>query len=183
MARLIFPNGSEERDRAAITAAVAGLGAQLRHLPPPGGAQIDALLAHDQLDEDGQAALLAAVDAHVADWLPPGSHAARDLVEFHAALPGLDELRRKFATIHSHPDDEVRYILSGTGYFGFVTADGSQTLLEVESGDYLNVPRGAEHWFTLGSDPRLKAVRYFATQQEWVAIPSAHRIDPALTPA
>ncbi|THF65166.1 cupin domain-containing protein [Pseudothauera rhizosphaerae] len=183
MARLIFPDGTEERDRAAVAAAVAGLGAQLRHLPLPGGGEIDALLGHDQLDAAGQAALLAAIDAHVAGWLPRDSYTARDLAEFHAHLPGLDELRRKFASIHSHPDDEVRYILTGTGYFGFVATDGSQSLLEVKAGDYLNVPRGAEHWFTLGADPRLKAVRYFATQQEWVAIPSVHRIDPALVPA
>jgi 1,2-dihydroxy-3-keto-5-methylthiopentene dioxygenase len=66
----------------------------------------------------------------------------RDMVVIHEDIPGLADMLGKFDKIHTHSDDEVRYILAGTGYFGFVEADGKQFLLEV-SGDYINVPANA----------------------------------------
>jgi 1,2-dihydroxy-3-keto-5-methylthiopentene dioxygenase len=183
MARLIFPDGRVEREREAVAGLVAGLGARLRHKPLPDDPGTTALLAEPAPNKESQAELLAVIDRHVADWLPVEGHAARDLAVFHEDLPNLDELRAKFSCIHRHPDDEVRYILAGTGYFGFVLDDGQQLLLEVDAGDYLNVPRGAVHWFTLGDDIRLKAVRYFSEQPAWIAEFVSDEIDPRLDPA
>lgn len=180
MTRLIFSNQQVETDRERIVSAVAGLGAQLRYKAPPADAAVQTLLRAPQPTAAQQAALLEAIDAHIADWLPPGSPGGHDLIVFHDDVPGLDALRDKFRQIHTHQDDEIRYIVSGTGYFGFVAADGDQVLLEVGAGDYLNVPSGAEHWFSLGDDPHLKAVRYFGEQHDWVAHFTNRAIDPAL---
>jgi len=65
------------------------------------------------------------------------------MVVIHEAIPGLADMLAKFDKIHLHTDDEVRYILAGKGYFGFVEPDGKQFLLEVSAGDYINVPANA----------------------------------------
>lgn len=180
MTRLLYPDGRIELERGTIESSVAAVGARLRLKQLPGEPGLAALLDAPVLDQTGQDALLGAIDAHLVGWLPIEGQTGRDLVVFHENLPDLAELRRKFLAFHSHVDDEVRYIVAGTGYFGFVASDGSQFLLEVGAGDLLNVPRGAEHWFTLGADSRLKAVRYFGSISQWTALPSSRKIHPAL---
>jgi 1,2-dihydroxy-3-keto-5-methylthiopentene dioxygenase len=76
----------------------------------------------------------------------------------------------KFDKIHYHTDDEVRYILAGRGFFGFVEPDGEQFLLEVAAGDYINVPANTEHWFEMKDSKRIKAVRYFIDTSGWTPV-------------
>ena len=47
---------------------------------------------------------------------------SQDLIVLHPQIPNLDGLLEKFAAIHTHDDDEVRYIVEGEGTFGFVLA-------------------------------------------------------------
>lgn len=197
MARLIHPDGTVVAAPAAVARAVAALGAHLDWRPPP--SRILDLLVKPVLAEAEKATVLAAVDAHVAPWverlarrgrerggLAPEAEVqspARDLVVLHDGVPNLAALREQFATPHRHDDDEVRYVVDGVGYFGFVAADGTQVLLEVAAGDYLEVPAGAEHWFALGADPRLKAVRYFLGAPAWEARYTGTSVMPALKAA
>jgi 1,2-dihydroxy-3-keto-5-methylthiopentene dioxygenase len=76
----------------------------------------------------------------------------------------------KFDKIHLHTDDEVRYILAGKGYFGFIEPDENQFLLEVAAGDYINVPANTEHWFEMKDSKRIKAVRYFIDTKGWTPV-------------
>lgn len=201
MARLIHPDGTVVAAPAAVVRAVAALGAHLDWRPPP--SRIVDLLTKPVLAEAEKATVLAAVDAHVAPWVErlvrrgrergglgseaaaeaPSPAPARDLVVLHEGIPNLAALREQFATPHRHDDDEVRYVVDGVGYFGFVAPDGSQGLLEVAAGDYLEVPAGAEHWFALGADPRLKAVRYFLGAPAWEASYTSTSVMPALKAA
>lgn len=197
MARLIHPDGTVVAAPAGVARAVAALGAHLDWRPPP--SRILDLLAKPVLAEAEKETVLAAVDAHVAPWverlarrgrerrgLAPEAEVqapARDLVVLHDGIPNLAALREQFATPHRHDDDEVRYVVDGVGYFGFVAADGAQVLLEVAAGDYLEVPAGAEHWFALGADPRLKAVRYFLGAPAWEASYTGTSVIPSLKAA
>ncbi|QEL64095.1 1,2-dihydroxy-3-keto-5-methylthiopentene dioxygenase [Oryzomicrobium terrae] len=203
MARLIHPDGTVVAAPAAVARAVAALGAHLDWRPPP--SRILDLLVKPVLAEAEKATVLAAVDVHVAPWVERlvrrgrerGGRApetdvqsksqsqspARDLVVLHDGIANLAALREQFAAPHRHDDDEVRYVVDGVGYFGFVAADGSQVLLEVAAGDYLEVPAGAEHWFALGADPRLKAVRYFLGAPAWEARYTGTSVMPVLKAA
>lgn len=97
-------------------------------------------------------------------------YTTRDMIAIHENIPGLADMLAKFEKIHYHTDDEVRYILAGKGYFGFVEADGAQFMLEVSAGDYINVPANAEHWFTMRDSRRIKAVRYFIDTSGWTPV-------------
>ncbi|BCL34741.1 hypothetical protein NSMS1_11880 [Nostoc sp. MS1] len=85
----------------------------------------------------------------------------------HPGIANLDGLMAKFDQIHTHADDEVRYVIDGEAIFGFVCPDGSQVELTVQPEEYINVPARTEHWFYLTPARRVKAVRYFITTEGW----------------
>lgn len=167
MARIIFQDGSDSRDFAAIQARLANLNIALRHWPAPTAPRARALLAQSALADAEKDELLCAVDNRFEELKREAGYAARDLIVIHDAIPGLAEMLAKFEKIHYHADDEVRYILAGKGYFGFVDRDDGQFMLEVNADDYINVPANTEHWFTLGDSTGIKAVRYFIDNSGW----------------
>jgi 1,2-dihydroxy-3-keto-5-methylthiopentene dioxygenase len=167
MARIIESNGQQRHDYAAITARLARLGITLRHWPAPESARTRALMDQAALDDIEKDELLAAVEHRFDELRREAGYQARDMVVIHPGIPNLSELLAKFEKIHTHSDDEVRYVLAGRGYFGFVEPEGAQFMLEVSEGDYINVPANTEHWFVMGDSPGIKAVRYFVDTSGW----------------
>jgi 1,2-dihydroxy-3-keto-5-methylthiopentene dioxygenase len=167
MARIIEPNGNEIRDLPAVQARLARLGITLRNWPAPTSARAHELLERKSLSDAEKEELLKLVDNRFEELKREKGYQTRDMVVIHEDIPGLADLLAKFDKIHTHSDDEVRYILSGSGYFGFVEHDGKQFLLEVSGGDYINVPANAEHWFEMRGCTRCKAVRYFIDTSGW----------------
>lgn len=167
MARIIEPNGSEIRDLPAVQARLARLGITLRRWPAPTSARAQELLERKSLSDAEKEELLKLVDNRFEELRREKGYQTRDLVVIHEDIPGLADMLAKFDKIHTHSDDEVRYILAGSGYFGFVEPDGNQFLLEVGAGDYINVPANAEHWFEMRGCARCKAVRYFIDTSGW----------------
>jgi 1,2-dihydroxy-3-keto-5-methylthiopentene dioxygenase len=167
MARIIESNGNEQRDLPAIQARLARIGITLRSWPAPHGARAQELLDKQALNDAEKEELLKFVDHRFAELKHDKGYQTRDLVVIHEDIPGLADLLAKFDKIHTHSDDEVRYILAGSGFFGFVEPDGGQFLLEVGAGDYINVPANSEHWFEMRDCTRCKAVRYFIDTSGW----------------
>ena len=167
MARMIFPDGKESTDFQFIQARLGKLGITLKRWPAPEGARAKTLLEQQALNDDEKEELLKSVDNRFEELKRDKGYSTRDMVVIHEDIPGLADMLGKFDKIHTHSDDEVRYILAGTGYFGFVEADGKQFLLEVSGGDYINVPANAEHWFEMRGCTRCKAVRYFIDTSGW----------------
>lgn len=180
MARLFTADGRQEDRPEAVIAAAAALGLHLRHLPLPAEPLLQRHLAASSLSPAEQEELLTHLDQHLGAAVQAPAEAGRDLVLLDRDTPKLEELRQQFARLHTHADDEVRYILEGVGYFGIVLGDGEQILLETGPGDYLEVPAGTEHWFALGANPRLKALRVFHQQQSWSADYTGRSAHPRL---
>ena len=170
MARIISPDGKETRELPAIQARLADIGITLRSWPAPADTHAQTLLDKPALDDAEKAALLAAVDHRFQELQREAGYTTRDMIVLHENIPGLGDMLGKFDKVHYHTDDEVRYILAGKGYFGFVEKDGNQFMLEVSAGDYINVPANTEHWFTLGDSTRIKAVRYFIDTSGWTPV-------------
>ncbi|MEM7181637.1 MAG: cupin domain-containing protein [Spirochaetota bacterium] len=91
----------------------------------------------------------------------------RDLIVLHADVPGLDNMLAKFDKVHYHTDEEVRYIVDGSGVFGFAIA-GEKFLVHVAKHDFISVPKNTRHWFYLDETKRIKAIRYFTDMAGWV---------------
>ncbi len=170
MARMIFSNGTETHDLPVIQQRLAGIGITLRHWPEPATPRARELLARPALSDAEKEELLHAVDNRFVELKKEAGYTTRDMIVLHEDIPGLADVLAKFDKIHLHTDDEVRYILAGKGYFGFVEKDGNQFMLEVSVGDYINVPANTEHWFTLGDSKRIKAVRYFIDTSGWTPV-------------
>ena len=167
MARLIFTNGEEETNMDVIAPRLDKLGVQLKYWPLPKEQSALSYLAAAALSDEEKDTVLSSVEHYFKELKQSEGYSTRDLIVLHEDIPGLEDILAKFESIHYHTDDEVRYIVAGKGYFGFVEEDGSQLLVEVVAGDYINVPANAEHWFTLGDSTRIKAVRYFIDTTGW----------------
>jgi 1,2-dihydroxy-3-keto-5-methylthiopentene dioxygenase len=170
MARIILDDGSETTELPQIRQRLARLGITLKSWPAPASERVRSLLGRKALSDDEKAELLKSVDERFEELKRDNGYRTRDLIVIHEDTPSVADLLAKFDRIHYHTDDEVRYILAGRGYFGFVEPDGTQFMLEVVAGDYINVPAETEHWFELLDSRRIKAVRYFIDTSGWTPV-------------
>lgn len=168
MATLQLDNGTILTDLHSIAAELAPLHIQLNRWPVGNDPHLHQLLAQEQLTDPEKEQILTGLDSYFQQLQQTADYQSRDLIVLHPNIPNLDDLLTKFDRIHTHANDEVRYILDGTGVFGFVRPDGSQVELTVEAEEYINVPAGTEHWFYLTPQRRIKAIRYFTDTEGWV---------------
>lgn len=159
---------------AALPPSAAGpvlgrLGFEYERVPPPVAGEVARLLAQPSLDAASAAHLVDALTARVEPWKRAYGYVTQDLVQLHPGTPQLDELLARFDKPHTHADDEVRYIVDGEGLFGFFVEGESEVVVKVGPGDFLRVPAGVEHRFTLTGTRRIKALRLFTDPAGWAA--------------
>ncbi len=150
-----------------IAERLAPLGVILATLPVPDTETAQVLLAQAELAAADQEKLLQTLDAVFRRLQVEKGYQERDLVVLYPGHPQLQALNTRFHRIHTHDDEEVRYIVDGEGVFGFVLPDGQQVELTVAAGDYIHIPANVEHWFRLNALERIKAVRYFSARGGW----------------
>lgn len=179
MAHVTFTDGTRI-DGDAVQDALAPLGVRVDRWPVPDA--VAPLMSEPALDDAQKAAALEGLDVYFRRLQADLGYQSRDLIVLHPEVPGLDGMLSKFDRCHTHDDDEVRYIVDGEGVFGFVLPDGRQLHLAIFAGEYINVPAGTEHWFTLTSAKRIKAVRYFTSTEGWAPNYTDTVIQPVAQP-
>ncbi|ARV57804.1 acireductone dioxygenase [Nostocales cyanobacterium HT-58-2] len=167
MAILQLEDGTRLTDLREIYRELAPLNIKLNRWAVGNSQQLRQLLGQDSLNEDEKEQILKSLDRYFEQLQQTAGYQMRDLIVLHPGIPNLDALLTKFAKIHTHSEDEVRYIVDGEGIFGFVRPDGTQVELTVQPEEYINVPAGTEHWFYLTPAQRIKAVRYFTGTEGW----------------
>ncbi len=170
MARIISSSGNELKDLPQIQQRLAWLGISLHQWSAPSSPRAQILLEQKVLSDAEKEELLKSVDNRFDELKRDKGYTTRDMIVIHEDIPGLPDMLAKFDKIHYHTDDEVRYILAGRGYFGFVEPSGEQFLFEISAGDYINVPANTEHWFEMKDSKRIKAVRYFIDSSGWTPV-------------
>lgn len=97
-------------------------------------------------------------------------YSAQDIVELSPDTPNLETICAKFDKEHLHTDDEVRFVLSGEGYFDVRSKEDAWMHLFVEQGDFILVPANRYHLFYLTDKKHIRCVRLFKENPSWTPI-------------
>jgi 1,2-dihydroxy-3-keto-5-methylthiopentene dioxygenase len=115
--------------------------------------------------------VLAAYEPEIARLKAKGGYVTADVIDVRAETPNLEAMLAKFRSEHWHDEDEVRFILEGSGVFFIhprkADVSGDVFAIEVGPGDLIRVPRGTWHWFDLCAERRIRAIRLFQDPAGW----------------
>ena len=96
-----------------------------------------------------------------------GGYTTADVINVTQDTPGLDAMLDRFNKEHWHDEDEVRFIVGGSGIFHIAPRDSDVVAIEMGEGDMIRVPRGTLHWFDLCGDRSIRAIRLFQDPAGW----------------
>lgn len=96
-----------------------------------------------------------------------GGYQTVDILRCNGATPDKPTIRAKFLNEHTHDEDEVRFFVEGAGVF-YLRTGGKVYMTLCERGDLISVPAGVTHWFDMGPEPNIAALRFFDNKEGWV---------------
>lgn len=123
-----------------------------------------------------QEEILAAYNDEIEILKAQGGYVTADVINVNQSTPGLDGMLAKFSAEHTHSEDEVRFVLYGRGVFHINPVSAPVFAVELEQGDFINVPAGTRHWFNLCEEKTIITIRLFQDSAGW----TPHYIDDGL---
>lgn len=122
----------------------------------------------DELSEDAtEEEILAAYSEPIQELMEEGNYQTADVINVTPDVPNLDQMLAKFEKEHTHSENEVRFIVKGSGLFHINPPDAPVFRIEVVKGDMINVPHGTRHWFHLCDERTIRAIRLFEDTSGW----------------
>lgn len=168
MATLLLDDGTIESDLDEIVRELAPLGIHLKHYDPGTSLLFPHLIEQDTITESEKRYILELHNSVFEFLQQENGYLWCDLLNVHPGSPHLETLIATYNRYHTHTATEPIYVLAGEMIFGFVTPDGKQIQLLIESQDYLVIPAGVEHWCSPNAALNFKAIRYFTTAEGWL---------------
>ncbi|WP_223066260.1 cupin domain-containing protein [Paenibacillus caui] len=124
------------------------------------------------LTDEQKQTILKTFDAEIQDLVARRGYRTWDVITLSEATPNIEELLAKFEKTHTHTEDEIRAIISGSGIF-IIKGDDATGYFDIvlEAGDLISVPENTVHFFTLTDERKVVAVRLFIEENGWIAYP------------
>lgn len=113
------------------------------------------------------AAVLNAYSKDVERIKRDGGYESVDVLRVLPNHPDKVALRQKFLNEHTHSEDEVRFFVEGSGMF-YLRVGGKVYMTLCTARDFISVPNGVTHWFDMGAEPTITALRFFENTAGWV---------------
>ncbi|KAK3784344.1 hypothetical protein RRG08_053830 [Elysia crispata] len=94
----------------------------------------------------------------------------KDYIDIDSRLePDYNKRMKIFNSEHLHPDEEIRFVSAGSGFFDMRSRDDKWIRLELSQGDLMIIPGGVYHRFFLDHKGYVKLRRLFSEEPSWVA--------------
>lgn len=135
----------------------------------------------DVLNPEERQEILSLYSPEIEDLKSRQGYLTQDIVALSGATPNLETMLDTFRREHHHTDDEVRFVVDGSGIFTMRKNDAIFDIT-VETGDLLVVPAYTRHRFDLTPDRRITCIRIFKDPAGWAARYDEPVVAPALGP-
>ena len=126
--------------------------------------------------------VLAAYDPEIARLKAKGGYVTADVIDVRAETPNLETMLAKFSREHWHDEDEVRFILEGSGVFFIHPREGEVFAIEVGPGDLIRVPRRTRPRFDLCAERRIPAIPQLQDASGWTPRYTESGVDAGFEP-
>lgn len=94
-----------------------------------------------------------------------------DIITVHPDhLPGYEDKVKSFFEEHIHDAEEIRYVISGSGFFDVRDTKDRWVRVHVKKGDLMTLPEGIYHRFTTDENDIIHAMRLFKGVPVWTPI-------------
>lgn len=128
------------------------------------------LLAKNMLTVEEKQQVLDSLHARIEAEKARSGYRSADVVALSPDIQDLEKILEPFRREHYHVENEIRFVVDGAGVFTINPRTAPVFDVAMEAGDFISVPAGTWHWFNLGDDRRIKAVRIFESADGWAAI-------------
>lgn len=128
------------------------------------------LLDKPALDPAEKQQILDSLATRIDEEKRKAGYQSADVVTLAPIIPNLDQILEPFKREHYHTENEIRFVVDGAGVFTINPRTSSVFDVSMVPGDFISVPAGTWHWFNLGPEKRIKAVRIFESSEGWAAI-------------